>query len=61
MHKIDIRAFALFDSFIVHGLESGHRRIWFVYEFALTENHPPRIALNISGDGNNHSFSAGSA
>ena len=41
-HKIDIRAFAFFDSFIAYGLESGYRGIWFVHEFTLTQKTIPR-------------------
>ena len=32
-HKIDIRAFAPFDSFIAHGLESGHTRDCGLWKF----------------------------
>lgn len=41
-HKIEIRAFAFFDSFIAYGLESGYRGIWFVHEFTLTQKTIPR-------------------
>jgi hypothetical protein len=41
-HKIDIRAFPLFDSFIAHGLESGPRIVWFVHECTLTQKTIPR-------------------